>query len=342
MILGTITIQDTNKKSAGKIDLLGLLFSTSMIFSTVFALIQKETHSDYAWTDWRIMALFAVAVLSLLFFILVEEKVKEPMIDLKMFRSFSFVGANIAAFTLGAGLYGGFTYLSILLQSYMGYSAFETGLKLLVISVFTLVLGPITGLISGKIGNRWLISIALLIGVAGVLVINQMIKVPFKWDYLMPGFILLGISNALVNPPISNAAMSAVNEEQVGMASGILNVFRQVGISFGVVMLGISVTNGYNSNLNQSLAKLTMVPTAIKEQLTALLHKAGPFAGRQLFENTQAKAYSQLPIFDQVKEMVFTAYNHGMKNANFLIAILLLIGAISSLVLIRDKQVKSV
>lgn len=342
LILGTITIQDTNKKSAGKIDLLGLLFSTSMIFSTVFALIQKETHSDYAWTDWRIMTLFAVAVLSLLFFILVEGKVKEPMIDLKMFHSSSFVGANIAAFTLGAGLYGGFTYLSILLQSYMGYSAFETGLKLLVISVFTLVLGPITGLISGKIGNRWLISIALLIGMAGVLVINQMIKVPFKWDYLMPGFILLGISNALVNPPISNAAMSAVNEEQVGMASGILNVFRQVGISFGVVMLGISVTNGYNSNLNQSLVKLTMVPTAIKEQLTALLHKAGPFAGRQLFENTQAKAYSQLPIFDQVKEMVFTAYNHGMKNANFLIAILLLIGAISSLVLIRDKQVKSV
>lgn len=65
--------------------------------------------------------------------------------------------------------------------------------------------------------------------------------------------ILLGISNALVNPPIANAAMSSVDKKQVGMASGILNVFRQVGISFGVVMLGIKLTEGYNQSLDKQI-----------------------------------------------------------------------------------------
>lgn len=338
LILGMITIKDTSQRKLGKIDFAGLFFSTLMIFSTVFALIQKETHTDYSWTDWRILSLLGIAILSLILFILIERKIKDPMIQLSMFASRSFIGANIAAFTLGAGLYGGFTYLSILLQSYMGYNAFETGVKLLLISVFTLVLGPITGIISGKIGNRWLIALALLLGMSGVLAINHLIKVPFKWSYLLPGFILLGISNALVNPPISNAAMSSVDEAHVGMASGVLNVFRQVGISFGVVMLGINVTNGYNDSLNKSLTAITTLPSEIKNQLTSLLHKAGPFAGQQIFENAQAKAYNQLPIFTQVKELVFSAYNQGMKEANLMIAFLLLIGALASVLLIRDKK----
>ncbi len=339
-ILGVLFIQENSKIQTGKLDFGGLFFSTLMIFSTIFALIQKETHNDYSWTNWRILLLFGSAIVSLIFFILIEQKSKDPMIDLKIFKSRSFVGANIAAFVLGAGIYGGFSYLSILLQSYMGYTAFETGLRLLVISVFTLVLGPITGIISGKIGNRWLISIALLIGMGGILTINQMLHVPFKWSYLLPGFILLGISNALVNPPISNAAMSSVSEEQIGMASGILNVFRQVGISFGVVMLGISITNGYYDSLNKNLANITQLPVSFKEQLTALLQKAGPFAGRQIFESSQAKAYQKLPIFDQIKKTVFLAYNQGMKSSMLLIAALLLIGVLSSFVLIRDKKMK--
>ncbi|AQY50215.1 EmrB/QacA subfamily drug resistance transporter [Listeria weihenstephanensis FSL R9-0317] len=338
ILFGMIFITDTTKKQRESFDFLGLIFSTIMIFSAVFALIQKQTHSDYTWTNWRIIALFALAVVSLGLFIIAERKVKVPMIDLSIFKSRSFIGANIAAFTLGAGLYGGFTYLSILMQNYMGYSAFETGLKLLLISVFTLILGPFTWVITNRIGNRWLITIALFIGMVGILIINYLLKVPFEWSYLFPGFILLGISNALVNPPISNVAMSSVAEKHIGMASGILNVSRQVGISFGVVMLGISVTNGYFDSLTSSLKNMTEVPAAMKTQLVEILHKAGPFAGQQIFDSKQAEAYQQLPIFDQIKNIVFQAFNEGMNHANILIAVLLGIGALASLLLIRDKQ----
>src|SRR5699024_476166 len=143
-----------------------------MIFGAIFALITKENHTSYDWTNWHITSLFILAVVALILFIIVETRTQQPMMKLKLFRSPSFVGANIAAFTLGAGLYGGFTYLIILMQNYMGYSAFETGVRMLWISGFALVVGPVAGILAGKFGNRWLITIAMLIGAAGVLTID--------------------------------------------------------------------------------------------------------------------------------------------------------------------------
>lgn len=340
IIMGTIFIEEKGVREKQPFDFFGLIFSTVMIFSLILGLIQKETHSEYSWTNWQIMTLLCVAVLSFVLFILSEKKVKNPMIDLSIFKSKTFIGANIAAFSLGAGLYGGFTYLSILMQNYMGYSAFETGLKLLLISIFTLVLGPITGLISDRIGNKWIISLALFIGMAGVLTINGLIKTPFEWGFLLPGFILLGISNALVNPPISSAAMGAVDKKHIGMASGIINVFRQVGISFGVVMLGISITNGYYDKLDSGITHLKDLPTAFITPLSQLLLKAGPFVGNQMFTSPKVAQYAKLPFFDQVKDLVLRSFAEGMKQGNVLIAILLGIGAIASLVLIKDHRKK--
>ncbi|WP_024526206.1 MFS transporter [Levilactobacillus brevis] len=338
IIMGLIFITDRARQETAALDWLGLLLSALMIFGTVLGLIQKEIHPSYAWTNSHLIIWFIIALISLGGFILVERHVKTPLVDLTIFKSRTFIGANIAAFTLGAGLYGGFTYLSILMQNYMGYSAFETGLKLLLISVFTLVLGPITGLLSDRIGNRWLISLALFIGMAGILVINALLKTPFKWAYLYPGFILLGISNALVNPPISSAAMGAVDDRHIGMASGIINVFRQVGISFGVVILGISVTNGYNDKLAHGLSQLTTLPALIKAPLTTMLHKAGPFAGQQIFTDHRVAAYRELPVFNEIKHLVYQAFNAGMHQGDLMIAIFLGIGGVVALLLIKDPR----
>ncbi|GEK28561.1 MFS transporter [Furfurilactobacillus siliginis] len=341
IFLGWILIPESKLLKNESLDVIGVLLSAIFIFSMVLGLIQKEMHSSYSWTNWHIMGLFGLSLVSLLAFVVTERTVKNPMIDLHVFKSTSFVGANIAAFTLGAGLYGGFTYLTILLQNYMGYSAFETGVKMLYISAFTLVLGPLAGIVSGKIGNRWLISGALLIGAAGVLLINHLVKVPFQWQSLFWGFILLGISNALVNPPISNVAMSAVQKDEVGMASGILNVFRQVGISFGVVVLGISLNAGYKDQLSDGFSQVSLLPAPIKTQLLDALQKVGAVGGRRVLESKQIAPFKQLPVFKQVADVVDNAFKVGMQHTTGLIATLLIIGAAASLVMIkRDPQPK--
>ncbi|WP_040952819.1 MFS transporter [Gorillibacterium massiliense] len=338
IVLGIFFIQEGERNSNGKIDFLGFVLSTAMIFTMVLALIQKEMHENYSWTDWHILGLFGLSILLFIAFIMTEINVKQPMIELSIFRSWSFNGANIAAFVLGAGLYGGFTYLTILMQNYMGYSAFETGVKMLLISGFTMILGPLAGIISGKVGNRWLISGALFIGAIGIIAIRYMIKVPFEWSYLLPGFVLLGISNALVNPPISNAVMSSVDKKQVGMASGILNVFRQVGISFGVVMLGIKLTEGYNNALDKHMMGLQNMDSEFKNQMLNAFHKAGAFAGSQIFDSKQAEAFKQMPAFEDMKNIVFNAFTAGIKDVDLFIAIFLLIGSFASAVLISKKR----
>lgn len=338
ILLGIVFIQKSKRNSHEKIDFLGFVLSTALIFTMVLALIQKEMHENYSWTDWHILSLLGLTIILLIAFIVTEKNVKQPMIELSIFKNWSFNGANIAAFALGAGLYGGFTYLVILMQNYMGYSAYETGVKMLLISGFTMILGPLAGIISGKIGNRWLISGALFIGAIGIIVINHMIKVPFEWSYLMPGFVLLGISNALVNPPISNAAMSSVDKKQVGMASGILNVFRQVGISFGVVMLGIRLTEGYNHSLDKHIMEIQNMDSEFKNQMLDVFHKAGAFAGPQIFDSKQAEVFKQMPAFADIKNIVFNAFNAGMKDVDLFIAVFLLIGSFASALLVNKKR----
>ncbi|WP_125768229.1 MFS transporter [Companilactobacillus furfuricola] len=337
IIFGSIFITDNQHQDTKKLDWLGLITSSIFVFGIILGLIQKESHYEYTWLNLHILSWFGLALIALIFFLIVETKVENPLIELSLFKSRTFVGANIAAFALGAGLYGVFTYLSILMQNYMGYSAFETGLKLLVISIFTLILGPIAGTLSDKIGNRWLISIALFIGTIGILVINSMLKVPFKWAALYPGFILLGISNAVLNPPISNAAMGSVEPRQIGMASGIINVFRQVGISFGIVILSISITNGYTSKITTGMSRITSLPTKMTDQLTMALHKAGAFAGQQIFSDPKAAAFSNQPAFHQIKSIVYQAFNQGMHQADIVIAILLGVGGLIALLLIKDQ-----
>ena len=338
ILLGIFFIQESKRNRNESIDFLGFVLSTASIFTMVLALIQKEMHNNYLWTDWHILSLLGFSVILFIAFVITERVVKNPMIELSIFKNGAFNGANIAAFVLGAGLYGGFTYLTILMQNYMGYSAFETGVKMLLISGFTILLGPLAGIISGKIGNRWLISGALFIGAIGILMIRHMIKVPFEWSYLLPGFILLGISNALVNPPIANAAMSSVDKKQVGMASGILNVFRQVGISFGVVILGIKLTDGYTRSLDKHIIEIQNMDSEFKNQLLDVFHKTGAFAGSQIFESKQAEAFKQLPAFEDIKNIAFNAFNAGIKDVDLVVAIFLLIGSLASALFIRKRR----
>ncbi|KRK35409.1 MFS transporter [Loigolactobacillus bifermentans] len=340
LLAGSLVIQRTARDRTQHLDLPGLLLSAVLIFGIILGLIQKENHSADSWLAWRVSGWFALALVALVLFIVVERRRSQPMVKLALFKSRSFVGANLAAFTLGAGLYGGFTYLIILMQNYMGYSEFDTGLRMLLISAFALVVGPLAGILAGKFGNRWLITIALLLGAAGVLTMAYQIKVPFKWAMLVPGFILLGLSNALVSPPISNAVMGSVPAADSGMASGILNVCRQFGISFGVVILGIRVSAGYRDALPHQLAQVAGLPATMLAPIKHLLLQAGAFVGQGLFTSRQAQAFAQQPFFAGVKRAVATAFQAGMQNSLWLIAILLTLGALASAVLIRDQNTR--
>ncbi|MDR3189715.1 MAG: MFS transporter [Lactobacillaceae bacterium] len=323
--------------SKGGIDWIGIILSGLTVFGIIFGLIQKESHTDWGWLDWRIAGYIIMAIFALILFILWERKTKAPMMDLNIFKHPTFTGAVIAAFMLGAGLYSFYAYLTILMQNYIGYSALQTGTRQLLISGFSLGLGPVAGILSNYIAKRWLIGGSLLVIAAGMLVLLLDIHVGMSFATFWPAFILIGVGGAIINPPMNSAAMDSVEPYQLGMASGILNVLRQFGVSFGVVLLGLRLTDGYRASLDGALPKLSM-PSQVATGLHHALFEAGPFAGIDVLTSKAAKPFTKLPGFSQLQHDVIGAFNHGFGNVLYVSMGLLILGAIAAFVLIKEPN----
>lgn len=336
VILTIIYVKETPSYGAGtKIDWLGMVLSAVGLFSGVYGLIQKEGHSHWAWTDMRIAGwLIAFAVIFALF-ILVENRVKAPMMDLNMFKSVHFVGAIMVALALGIGIYSFNAFLTALMQNYIGYSALQTGVRQLVMSIWSLLLGPITGILGAKYSKKWIISAALFVGGIGFIVMANAITVKLSYAQLWPGMVLYGIANGLVNPMLNTAGMEGTSPQEMGMASGLLNVFRQLGSTIGVVGLGLVQSARYENYINGHIGKIQMLPAAAASGLRKALFSAGPFSGHQIAFSARV---SRAPFAHGLQMMVLRAYHSGMVGVLFTAAGVLMLGSLAAATLMREHH----
>ncbi|SUP52442.1 Spectinomycin tetracycline efflux pump [Weissella viridescens] len=280
------------------------------------------------------MGWLLAGVVLLVVFVLVELKSKHPMMNLKLFKHVNLVGATFVAFALGAGVYAINAYLTTMMQNYMGYSAFSTGVHQLVMSIWALLLGPITGRLGNRYSKRWMIAGFLGLGVVAYLVLALMITPNITFNELVPGLVLLGISNAMVNPLVNNAGLEGIEPSETGMASGIMNVFRQFGVTVGIVMLGLTQSNKYEDYVNGHWSGLNL-PVQMSDGLHDAFTNAGPFAGHTIAYNSRL---ASLPQIGQLRDMILHAYNHSMVAIFIAAAIVMAIGAVAAGLLMRDSK----
>jgi EmrB/QacA subfamily drug resistance transporter len=320
--------------ATGNVDYLGMLLSTSMIFSLVFGLVQKEMHAKWTWGNVHVAGFLIAALVLFVLFIWRQLTAKNPMMDLSMFKSSSFTGSVIIAFFLGAGLYGFYAYLSTFMQNYVGYTAWQTGLRQATISGFSLILGPVAGILTNRLRHGYMLAVsALFIGV-GMLTLSALTTRTATYADFWPAFILIGIGAGSINPPMTTAAMSSVEPRQMGMASGMISTFMQVGLSFGVVLQGLRLADGYQAGLKTHLTTVKL-PTAILDKLHTVLVDAGPFSGHAI---VSSKRVSALPVAHDLQVAVRQAFDHGFIGILHLDAVLLIIGGIAALVLIKTGK----
>lgn len=333
LVMSAVYIEETPSYGVNqRIDLLGMVLSAATLFTGIFGLIQKENHAAWAWTDQRVAGWLIAAVILLVVFVIVELKVQDPMMNLTMFKHRHFIGATLVALTLGMGIYAFNAYLTGLMQNYIGYSALQTGVRQLTISMWSLILGPITGILGNRFSKKWLISGSLLIGGIGFLLMARVIDPNVTFVDLWPGMVLMGIMNGMVNPLLNTAGMEGVKLREMGMASGLLNVFRQIGTTVGVVVLGLIQTNRYQDYLNQHLHQVNMPAAAVTHLKTALFH-AGPFSGHQV---VFASALAKFPGIKQLQTIVVTAYDRGMTATILTSAGIAIAGAILAALLMQN------
>jgi EmrB/QacA subfamily drug resistance transporter len=298
------------------IDWPGIAALSIGLSALVLALVEGNS---WGWGSGRIVALLAVAVVGLGVFALIEPRVREPMVDFSLFRSRTFLGANLVAFIVSFAMFAMFFSTALYLQNILDYSAVEAGVRFLPSTLMIVLIAPVAGRMSDRVGPRPLMVAGLTL-VAVALFLQTRITVETGYGLLLPAFVLMGIGMALVMSPMSTAAMNSVAPEKAGVGSGILSMSRMVGATFGVAAIGALFQHLARNELADKLAG-TGVSAAQREQL---VHSLG--------SGSQGESLSP-----QVVTASHDAFIHAFANGMWLSAGVAALGAVLALWLIQPK-----
>jgi EmrB/QacA subfamily drug resistance transporter len=245
---GLRALHETRDEEHGGFDLAGLVTLTAGLFAFVLGLLRGN---DWGWSSGRTVGLFAAAAVLLAAFAAIELRQERPMFDFRLFKVPTFAGAQITAFAISSGMFAQFLFLPLYLENVLGYSAVATGVRFLPLSLLAFAVAPLAGRLSTRMPVRFLLSGGLaLVGVA--LLLMHGITLHSGWTTLLAGFIVGGIGIGFVNAPLASTSVSVVEPRRAGMASGINNTFRQIGIATGIAALGAVFQSRIASHLAAS------------------------------------------------------------------------------------------
>jgi EmrB/QacA subfamily drug resistance transporter len=235
-ILATLfAVRESRDETVGReVDYLGVGTLTAGLTALVLALIEGNS---WGWGSSAIVALLAGSVVMLVAFVLIERRVKAPVVEFPLFASRNFVGANLVALIVTFAMLAQFFFIAIYMQNILGLSPVEAGVRFLPATLMIVAVAPIAGRLTDRIGPRWLIGTGLTL-VSISLYWLTTIEISTTYADIWPSFILMGLGMALVMSPMSTAAMNAVPVAKAGVASGILSMNRMIGGSLGVAVIG--------------------------------------------------------------------------------------------------------
>jgi len=306
VLVGLRELVESRNEEAGGFDLLGFLTLTSGLFALVVALFQGN---QWGWSSGRIMGLFAAAAILLVAFAVIELRQRSPMFEFRLFRVPTFTGAQTTAFAISAGMFSMFLFLTLYLQNVVGYSAVKTGVIFLPLTLVSFVVAPLAGRLSARFPVRIFLGGGLaLVGVA--LLLMHGITLHSTASHLIPGFIVGGIGVGMVNAPLAATAVSVVAPQRAGMASGINNTFRQVGIATGIAGLGAIFQSRIISHLDLAQSRRFVPP-----------------------------GYAQAIASGNVHGLsARSAFIYGLNGILLIAAFVLFAGAILAFLLVREKD----
>lgn len=234
IVLTAIFVPESRSATMRDIDPVGQLLAVLALFGVVFVLIEAP---GMGWTNPRIIAIAAGAVVAVLAFLRYESRRRDPFIDLRFFRSAPFASATVIAVCAFAA-WGSFLFMmSLYLQGERGYSAARTGLIYLPIAIGALFFSPLSGRLVGRFGARpSLLVSGVLMTIASAMLILLTPTTPM-WA-LLAIFTVYGVGFGMVNAPVTNAAVSGMPRDRAGAASAVTSTSRQVGVSIGVALCG--------------------------------------------------------------------------------------------------------
>lgn len=220
------------KKKKFKFDYNGFLYFTIALFALLLAISEGHT-----W-GWKSLKIIFLGVLTLIFgglFYFRDSKINDPLINFKMFKIKTFTFGNIAVMTSYMTMFTNGILLPFFLQEIVKYNAFITGLLILPYSVASSIVAPFAGSYAGKHGSRLLTIVGPSIYIIALTIFTTFNINTQMWEIILAS-IIMGIGNGCFQSPSNNAIITSVKKEELGIASGILSLSRNLGNILGVAV----------------------------------------------------------------------------------------------------------
>ncbi len=228
------------------LDLPGLTLAGVGLFALTFGVVRS---GSLGWTSATVVASLGIGIALLAAFLAWERRAAEPMLPLRFFSTRAFSATNGASFAMFFGTFGAIFLLAQFFQTAQGIGPFEAGLRTLPWTGMPMLVAPIAGILSDRIGSRPLMAAGLALQSIGIAWLAIVTTPDVPYAQLIVPFVITGTGMALVFAPAANAVLGAVRPVEAGKASGATNAIREIGGVMGVAVLAsvFASQGGYES-----------------------------------------------------------------------------------------------
>src|SRR6266851_3829598 len=231
---------------ATRLDLRGVALASLGLLGIVLGVVRGN---DHGWTSMTVLPPMVAGALLVAAFLWWETRASEPMLPLRLFRSRGFTITNTASMLMFFGMFGSIFLLAQFLQVVQGYSPLQAGIRTLPWTAMPVLVAPIAGTLSDRIGGRPLLVTGLALQAIGLGWLAAVSSPTVAYATLVPAFVVSGVGMSLFFAPVANVVLGSVRRDQEGIASGANNAIRELGGVFGIAVLGavFSAHGGYTS-----------------------------------------------------------------------------------------------
>jgi EmrB/QacA subfamily drug resistance transporter len=223
-------------------DPLGAIAVTSGLALVVFG-ISEAPKASVGWGSAQTIVSLVIAALLLVAFVVIETRVAEPLMPLRIFRTRTVAGANVIASLLAVAIFSNFFLLTLYVQQVLHWSALKAGLTFLATAGTVVIVAGLAQALVTRVGPKWVLATGLALVTGAMLWYAQ---IPTHGHYaadLLPGYVMMGFGLALSFIPVSIAALAGVEAREAGLASGLLNTFQQIGGAVGLAVASTIATS---------------------------------------------------------------------------------------------------
>ncbi len=228
-------VPESRDERAGGFDVPGAVLVTGGLVALVYALVKGN---DFGWGSARTLGMLALAVVLLALFVVVQRRAASPLVDVRLFRSRSVLGADLGALFVGAGIFAVFFFLVLWMQQVNGYSPLRAGFAFLPMTVAIVVGAAIASQLLGRVGPRPLLVAGPALAAVGMLVLALRLDPTASYlTIVLPSLVTVALGMGLTFVALTSAAVAGVPQEDAGVASALLNAGQQVGGALGLAIL---------------------------------------------------------------------------------------------------------